>query len=204
MDLDKSKEQTKFSFSQSVLDFIQSLSISLILCMLIYLLIAMPNQVQGSSMEPTVHPGEIILTHKLSNWLGNTKLGETLGLTYSRGDIIVFRKPGLSDFIKRIIAEPGDKIEIIKGRVYINDSLLDESEYLPDGVVTEPGTFLREGEALIVPEDSFFVMGDNRYNSQDSRFLEVGFVKKKWIKGEVIIRYWPPVTIFKHPEYNIL
>jgi signal peptidase I len=187
----------------AVLDFMQSASISLILCMLIYFFIAMPNQVQGNSMEPTVHPGEIILTSKISNWLGDTFLGKSLGLNYSRGDIIVFKKPGLSDFIKRIIAEPGDKIELKDGKVYINDILLQEN-YLEENILTEPGTFLTENKPLVVPYDSFFVMGDNRENSQDSRFYEVGFVKKEWIKGEVVIRYWPPFTFFKHPKYNIL
>ncbi|GIV45075.1 MAG: signal peptidase I [Bacteroidia bacterium] len=197
------KENKNKGISDSILDLIQSLSISLILCAIIYILVAMPNQVQGSSMEPTVHQGEIILTNKITNWLGDTEIGHKLGLNYSRGDIIVFRKPGLSDFIKRIIAEPGDKIEISDGRVFINDTLLDESEYLPEGTKTEAGTFLRENKPLIVPEGSFFVMGDNRSNSQDSRFYEVGFVKKEWIRGEVIIRYWPPLTIFKHPKYNL-
>lgn len=199
----KPTESSKFQLPESIVDFLQSIAIALVICIIMYLLIAMPNQVQGSSMEPNFNQGEIILTNKVSTWLGDTGIGRSIGLDYSRGDIVVFQKPGNSDFIKRIIGEPGDTVSIREGDVYINGKKLDESDYLDSTVFTEAGSFLPEGEQLIVPENSFFIMGDNRGNSQDSRSYEIGFVREEWIKGEVLLRYWPNITIFAHPDYNI-
>lgn len=203
-----STEETKravWELPDSVVDLIQSIVIALVIIIVMYLVIAMPNQVQGNSMEPNFSQGEIILTNKISTWLGETGIGKRLGFDYSRGDIIIFKKPGVRDhFIKRVIGEPGDTVAIADGVVYINGNVLDESEYLDESVITEGGTFIIDGDlARTIPEDSFFVLGDNRQNSNDSRTIEIGFVKKEWIEGEVELRYWPNITLFSKPDYNL-
>jgi signal peptidase I len=105
--------------------------------------------------------------------------------------VIVFKAPGEQhkDFIKRIIGLPGDTVSLDEGKVYINSQQLDESEYLSSDVRTPSGAFLQEGMTKTVPEDSIFVMGDNRPYSSDSR--EWGFLKKSEIIGTSFFVYWP-------------
>lgn len=175
----------------AVLDILQTLVISLSICVVIYIFIATPNQIEGESMEPNFFEGEIILTNKLSEWLGPTQVGKQLGLDYNKGDVVVFQKPGYNDYLKRVIGVAGDKIRLRDGFVYINGHKLDEG-YLPPATFTRGGSFLKEnGEEKTVPEGKYFVMGDNRDNSHDSRYADIGFVDRTWFKGKVILRYWP-------------
>jgi len=175
----------------STLEFLQSLVIAICIAVVLYLFIVTPNQIQGNSMIPNFYEGDIILTNKLSNWLGDTEFGKSIGLNYKRGDVIVYQKPGLSDHVKRIIAVPGDRVAVRDGFVYINNKKLVE-EYLPPATFTRGATFIEEeGESKVVPEGTFFVMGDNRNDSLDSRYNEIGFVDKNWVKGKVILIYWP-------------
>jgi signal peptidase I len=175
----------------AVLDILQTLVISLSICVVIYIFIATPNQIEGESMEPNFFEGEIILTNKLSEWLGPTQVGKQLGLDYNKGDVVVFQKPGYNDYLKRVIGVSGDKISLKDGFVYINGEKLIEG-YLPPATFTRGGSFLKEnGEEKTVPEGKYFVMGDNRDNSHDSRYSDIGFVDRTWFKGKVILRYWP-------------
>jgi signal peptidase I len=79
---------------------------------------------------------------------------------------------------------------ILDGDVYVNGQRAIE-EYIPPEVRTNPGTFAKEGELITLGNGEYFVFGDNRNNSQDSRFLEYGPIKREWLKGRVILRYWP-------------
>jgi signal peptidase I len=171
-------------------DTLQAIVISLVISIVIYLFIATPNQIDGLSMEPTFHNGELVLTNRVMQWLGSSPIGKSLSYDYQRGDIIVFQEPGKPDYIKRIIAVGGDKIGIKNGHVYLNEKLIDE-KYLDSSVRTRGASFLQEGDTKTVPEGSYFAMGDNRSNSQDSRYQEVAFVKREYIKGKVVFRYWP-------------
>ena len=105
-----------------------------------------------------------------------------------RFDIIIFRYPDDPSklFIKRIIGLPGEKVEVRDGKVYINDA----AEPLDDSFTPERP----EGDAgpYFVPENCYFVMGDNRNHSNDSRFWENKFVDRKAILGKGLFRYWPP------------
>lgn len=163
------------------IDFIQTLVVFGAIFALIYLFIAQPHKVSGNSMFPTFYDGDYILTDKLSYRLGTPK----------RGDVIVLQNPRneSEDFIKRIIALPGDSIKIQNNVVYINDSPLAET-YLPSGTLTQGGAFLTEGEIIKIGPGQFFVMGDNRAHSSDSR--EWGPVTQKEIVGKTFFRYFPP------------
>lgn len=131
-------------------------------------------------MYPNFHNNEYLLTNKLSYRLGKP----------GRGDVVVFKAPKNQeyDYIKRIIGLPGEEIEIRSGKLYINDKLLDES-YLPSEYRTSGGSFWREGLETPVPEGQYFVLGDNRSHSSDSR--EWGTVPLENIIGKAWLRYWP-------------
>lgn len=132
-------------------------------------------------MYPNLHDSEYLITNVIGQRLGNPQLG----------DIIVFKAPNEpdKDFIKRVIGVDGDTVSLNDGQVYLNGELLDESAYLKPEVKTYGGSFLTEGESVTVPPGYFFVLGDNRSYSSDSR--EWGFVPKENIIGASIFIYWP-------------
>ena len=103
----------------------------------------------------------------------------------TKGEVIVFRYPRdpSRDFIKRVIAVPGDTIEIKDGRVFVNQKLMNEPYILEKTLSDYP--------QATVPEGHVFVMGDNRNNSEDSRFADVGFVPYDLIKGKAVLVFWP-------------
>lgn len=148
------------------------------------LLVAEPHIVSGSSMIPNFHDKDYLITNKLV-------------VTFSkiqRGMVIILQNPHNSDqnFIKRIIGLPGEKIKIEDGKVFINGNELIEP-YLPPNTITEGETYLINGEEIVIPEGQYFVMGDNRGNSSDSRaFGSIGTDK---IIGQAFFRYWPPDKI---------
>ncbi len=117
------------------------------------------------------------------------------------GDVVIFRAPPdlEKDYIKRVIGVPGDTISLNDGRVYLNGKLLNQDKYLNSSVPTRAGLFLQDGKTITVPENSYFVMGDNRAESSDSR--DWGFVPVKSIIGEAFFVYWPlnKIGIIKNP-----
>jgi len=140
-------------------------------------------------MEPNFHNAQYLLTDKLSYRVGEPK----------RGDVVVFKAPPdyKEEYIKRIVALPGETISIRHNTVYINGKVLNE-KYLPPEAVTYPGNFLNEGQILIVPEGKYFMMGDNREHSLDSR--RFGFIGADKITGKAWIIYWPLTDAGKIPE----
>lgn len=162
-------------------DTVQTFALAAAVFFVIYFLIARPFQVSGESMYPTFQDREYIFTNLVGLRFGDPQ----------RGDVIVFKAPGEEnkDFIKRVIGVPGDTISLDDGKVYVNSQALDESEYLSSDVRTLKGSFLQEGMTKTVPEDSLFVMGDNRQASSDSR--EWGFLKKSEVIGTSFFVYWP-------------
>lgn len=143
-------------------------------------------------MVPNFHSGEYVLTNLIALRLQDIK----------RDDVIVFKAPPdpEKDYIKRIIGLPGDSIAIKEGDVYLNGKRLDESKYLKSDVRTYPGAFLKDIEPVKVPADEYFVLGDNRTASSDSR--EWGFVKKTEIIGQSFFVYWPlnRMRLIKNPN----
>lgn len=177
------------SLGTHFIDFIQTLVVFGAIFILFYIFIAQPHKVSGSSMFPTFKDGDYIITEKLSYRFN----------TPQRGDVIVLKNPKdeSQDFIKRVIALPGDQLKVATGLVYLNGALLPEA-YLPSGTLTNGRSFLNEGTEIKAGDNQYFVFGDNREHSSDSR--EWGPVTKEEIIGRVFLRYWPPQSfgIFKH------
>lgn len=138
------------------------------------------HEVLGNSMVPNFHEGDLIITNKFwSNLVG-----------FKRGDIIVLREPQNLEqtAIKRIIGLPLEKIKIDNGDIYINGEILFEP-YLFKSAQSLGGRFLSGGKEEIIPAGQYFVMGDNRGESFDSR--QWGSISKDLIIGQVWLRYWP-------------
>ncbi|MBI2599750.1 signal peptidase I [Candidatus Daviesbacteria bacterium] len=167
-----------------LIDFIETLVVFGAIFALIYLFVAQFHKVSGNSMLPTMHDGDYLITEKVSYKLNQPK----------RGDIVVLQNPKdeSQDFIKRIIAVPGDTIKIENNRVFVNGGTKSE-DYLPPNTVTRSGNFLREGASVTMDSNQYFVIGDNRNHSSDSR--EWGPITRGEIVGKAFFRYWPPQSV---------
>jgi signal peptidase I len=178
-----------------IFDFLQSIALGGAFFIVVYLFIVQPHQVKGSSMFPTYKDKEYILTDKLSYKFR----------TPVRGEVIILKSPKNPDidFIKRVIGLPGEKVRIENGVVYLNDAPFEES-YLKVTTPLFPGGFMQEGMEVTVPDGNYFVMGDNRPGSSDSR--EFGFVPFENIIGRVIFRYFPIERMggITTPQYSAL
>lgn len=163
-----------------VMDILETVVFIASIFLVVYLFIMQPNQVKGASMEDTFLSGEYIFTSKVSYKLGVIK----------HGDVVIFKSPKNNDieFIKRVIALPGETVMLKDETVYVNDQPVEEP-YIKNPTFSIPGGALVEGVPLIVPEGSMFVMGDNRSGSSDSR--EFGPVPENLLIGQVIYRYFP-------------
>ena len=155
-------------------EFAKTLIIAFILAQLIMVSVAQAFQVEQYSMEPTLLPHDRVLVDKFLYRLRQPR----------RGDVIVLKYPlnPQRNYIKRIVALPGDTLQVKDGKLFINATQVREP-YV-NGV--PQGDF----GPMTVPEDSVFVMGDNRNNSEDSRSF--GALKKEQIVGQAILIYWPP------------
>ncbi len=162
-----------------LVDFLETVVITVAIAVVIYIFIAAPKVVDGDSMMPNFVNGEYLLINKLA-------------LTYSkpkRGDVIVFQFSPTEEYIKRIIGVPGDTLELENGYVYIDGRFLNESAYLGKNVRTYGMAYLANNVPIQIPKNEYFVMGDNRENSSDSR--EWGLVNASQIKGIVWFVFWP-------------
>lgn len=160
---------------KEIWDWLRSILIAIVLAMLIRLFLFEVFVVEGRSMYPTLIEAERVMVNKLVYRFDNPGLG----------DIVVFEFVPGRDFIKRVIGVEGDKIEIINGRLYINNKLLDEPYLLENMEVYNYGP-------VIVPPGYLFLMGDYRQNSMDSRDPRVGFISEEDIKGRAFFIFWPP------------
>lgn len=158
--------------------------------------VAQPVVVEGTSMLPELHDGERLLVDKLVYYkFKNFSWGHL-----DRGDVIVFWYPKDPEksYVKRVIGLPGETVEIRQGKVFINAQPLDEP-YLD----TARNQALPSYSPRKIDEHYYFVMGDNRDNSSDSRIW--GLVPEKYIYGKAFFRYWKPQSIgfIKHEDYNV-
>ena len=174
-----------------LIDSVQTFLMAAAVFLVIYIFLFRPFEVKGESMFPNFLNKEYVLTNLISLRFSDPKQGE----------VIVFKSPtdAEKDYIKRVIGVPGDTVEVRNGQIFVNGNLLDESPYLDSSVKTFGGAFLKEGVAVTVPDGQYFVMGDNRLYSSDSR--EWGFVSKEAIIGRSFLVYWPlaDVKIIKNP-----
>ena len=167
------------SFAKEVLSLILYLGFVFLLTFLILHFVGQRTTVSGSSMEVTLSDGDNLIMDKLTYRFSDPK----------RFDIVVFPYRYAEDryYIKRVIGLPGEKVYIDpEGNIFINDELLKEDYGL--AVMEYAG---RAAEPIVLGKDEFFVLGDNRNDSEDSRFEDVGNVKKSEIVGRAWVRIYP-------------
>ncbi len=178
------------------LDIIETLVIALSIFLIVYLFVASPHQVNGQSMVPNFQSGEYVLSDKVSYKIGDPK----------RGDIVVFHAPEAAncpkgtgcDFIKRVLGLPGETITVNSNAIHINDIALEEP-YIPEEFETLPGPATKN-KAITLGPDEYFVSGDNRPYSSDSRAW--GPIHKSDIVGKAFFRYWPLNVAGRIPHHQ--
>ena len=164
---------------KQIVEWTALLGTALVIALLIRGFLVQPFYIPTESMHPTLMKNDRVLVNKLSYRMHDV----------NRGDIIVFSAPegeatgGIKDLIKRVIGLPGETVEGRDGHVYVDGRQLEEP-YLPDGVLT---TDFGPQE---IPAGAFWMMGDNRTQSRDSRFF--GPIKESTIVGRAFVRLWPP------------
>ncbi|MFW6297529.1 MAG: signal peptidase I [Desulfosalsimonas sp.] len=173
---------------------LEAIFIAVLLALFIRAFVVQAFKIPSGSMEPTLEVGDHILVNKFIYGV-KLPITNTSIIPVSkpeRGDVIVFEYPvdPDKDFIKRVVGIPGDVVEIKDKKVYVNGRLADDYpvKYNGDGVLPESASQKDEFGPITVPQGSYFVLGDNRDNSYDSRFW--GFVRESAVKGEAFIIYW--------------
>jgi signal peptidase I len=163
------------------LSLLRDIAISIILAVILIVFIYQPVKVEGTSMMPGLTDQERIFINKYTYKLGSDSI--------ARLDLVVFhyKNDRSQSYIKRIIGLPGDYVEIVDGTVYVNGQMLNEP-YVPPEYRDHVGV-----KKDRVPVDSYFVLGDHRSSSNDSRVW--GYVERKEIYGKAVFVYWPPDKI---------
>ena len=189
----KDKKKENRTVGQEILSWVLTILVAVVAALVIRSVIFEPVRVDGESMDDTLANGEIMFVSKFdysSTWLtlpwqDNAKKETaprfTIGGDPKRFDVVICRYPGRGDtnFVKRVVGLPGDKIQLIDGYLYVNDEKYDEPYINDDYRTGRLNTF----GPYTVPEGKFFVMGDHRNNSNDSR--SVGPIERNMIVGHV-------------------
>jgi signal peptidase I len=195
---------TKQTGRGSLIELVTIVAVALGLALGIQAFLVKPFRIPSESMEPTLDVGQRVLVDRVS-----FRLGEP-----DRGDIVVFKPPKGADtntcgirhsgesacprptrarsdtnFIKRVVAVGGDRLRIVDGRAYVNDRTEKASYVRPDTACA----ICNLPREITIPKGHFFMMGDNRGESADSR--EWGPIPKKWMIGKAFVTYWPPRKI---------
>ena len=177
-------------------EWVESIIIAFLLAMVIRAFVVQAFKIPTGSMRPTLLEGDIILVNEFI-YGAKVPFANLRLPAFSqpkRGDVIVFIYPQdpKKDFIKRLIGLGGETVEIKSGSIYINGRPVLEPGFSLRYYYNR-GDFARENEKIVVPKDSYFVLGDNSSSSQDSRYW--GFVPHKNLLGKAMLIYWPPRRI---------
>lgn len=168
---------------QSLLwEYVESFLIAIALALVVRTFIVQPFKIPSGSMRPTLIEGDRILVNKYVYRFQEP----------APGDIIVFKSPETpkKDFIKRLVGAGGDDIEIREGKLFSNQRVLSEPAIFRENFYYNRGEYGAEGKPITVPEEHYFVLGDNSGSSHDSRFW--GFVPKQNVIGRAFFIFWPP------------
>jgi signal peptidase I len=183
----------KEKIKHEVREWAESIIIALILALVIRTFVVQAFKIPSGSMIPTFEVGDRIFVNKFvyGARLPFTDIRLPAVRQPERGDIVVFLSPELprKDFVKRLVAKGGEKVLIKNGNVYINGEIVRTPKSISVNQYYNRGDYGREGESVTVPDDCYFMLGDNSANSRDSRYW--GFVPKKNIIGKAICIYWP-------------
>lgn len=178
----KQKETTATKILENLVESIICIALALGIAFLINSYVGTHTRVDGISMENTLYTNDCLIIDKFTYHFSDPK----------RFDIVVFPVKNEDDYIKRIIGLPGETVQIINGYVYINGRQLDENieheAMLESGLASTP---------IVLNADEYFVLGDNRNHSTDSRADSVGMVKRDDIIGKAILRFYPLDTAGK-------
>lgn len=175
VDINERQNEQKWNSRNEIISWVKVVLSALLIAFVLRTFIFQLALVNQISMEPTLKEGQMLIISKVNYFVGTPK----------RGDIIVFKDSYENKLlIKRVIGLPGEKIDLRNGKVFINDKEL-EPDY------TSFPTYAYVQESWQVPEGQYFVMGDNREHSRDSRVETVGLINRKSIIGKAVFRLWP-------------
>ena len=177
--LSSAREKLEDSKLRKVLIWVFEIVVTLIFAVLTSMMLVQSVTMQESSMEPTLAVGSQYFVNKLAYKTSSPK----------RGDIIVFRTNGSDDaalHVRRVIGLPGETIQIVNGRILINGEAYKEGKDFPS--INNPGM---AANAITLEAGEYFVLGDNRNNSEDSRYADIGKVNKKYITGKLWFQISP-------------
>ncbi|MBO8137732.1 MAG: signal peptidase I [Desulfotomaculum sp.] len=168
------KIEVKKNKKSPIREIIESVVIAVILAVIIRTFIVEPFYIPSGSMEPTLMINDRIIVSKVSYYFGEPE----------RGDIVVFKYPKdpSKNFVKRLIGKPGDVVELRSSKLYVNGQEVPENYLLP-------GIRYADYGPVKIPDGHYLMLGDNRNNSEDSRYW--GFLPEDLIIGKAVLIYWP-------------
>lgn len=177
---EKKSSDSQKSVLRTILDYVVSIGIAIIIALLINNFVLLNARIPSGSMETTIMKGDRLFGFRLSYLFSEPE----------RGDIVIFKWPDDEsvNYIKRVIGLPGETVTIRQGKVYITGT--DGTEFCLEEPYLHEEPKARDFGPYQVPEDSYFMLGDNRNNSKDSRYWQNTFVHKDQILAKAIFRYW--------------
>jgi len=193
------RHRKQHSTVRTIIEWVVVVGVAVVVALVIRTFVAQAFYIPSESMEPVLQKNDRVVVNKLTYGFDDIQ----------RGDVIVFEKPAtapgsdIADLIKRVVGLPGDTLVIDGGSVYIDGVLLEEP-YLPQTTFTGQGSGTPQPggtdvaprcgvpDPCIVPEGHVFVMGDNRSNSKDSRWTDLGYIGSDQLVGRAFVRVWPP------------
>jgi signal peptidase I len=196
---------TRKSLPGSVLELVVIVGAALLLALLIQAFLVKPYRIPSGSMLPTLHVNQRVLVNRIGMHFGSPRVGEIIvfhppknfdqgcadptegpGEPAAQACAVQQAKPSSQTFIKRVVGLPGDRIRILNGHVIRNGV----REHDPYAVPCRGGAACTLSATIKVPAGEYYMMGDNRPDSEDSRYW--GPVPRKWIIGQAVLTYWPP------------